>query len=129
MKFHYLSSEEEKAIKEAIPWNNLDRLIREVVRLANRVEGIATVQSCEGHVRPNDEGFTIDPAHITLKATEERTQEILFDIVPGLEFVNVSLRHWGDGRFWLSIEVDPSERWKLYRLVEQLGGKGHVKPN
>lgn len=121
-----MSSEEERAIKEAIPWNSLDRYIREVIRLANKIEGIATVQSCEGHVHPSDEGFTIDPAHIVLKATEERTLEILFDIVPSLEFVDVNLRYFGDGTFWFSIEVDPSERWKLYKLVEQLGSNSNL---
>lgn len=124
MKLHYLTPEEEAAIKKTIPWEEIDRKIRDLVRLANEVKGIATLQSCAGHVQPRDDYFTVDSAEITFRATEERALEFLFETIPNWreECVEVGVRYFNNGTFWLSIGVDPSERGTLYDLFRKLRG-------
>lgn len=123
MTLHFLSSEEEKAIKANIPWEMVDRWIREAVRLANEIAGIATVQSCAGHISSKSDGFHVQSATIAFRASEERAQQILFDVAPKAGVWDVEIRYFSDGTFWISLHTDPSERPRLYELFETLGGK------
>ena len=121
MAIHYLTDEEEQAIKQSIPWDSIDAKIRGSVRLANEVEGIATLQSCAGHVHPlEDGGFSVDAALIAFRATKERTLQILFDAAPRAGILDASLRFFGDGTFWICVECEPPERWRLYDLFKEL---------
>ena len=118
---HYLSPEEERAIKKSIPWAEIDSKIREVVKLANGLNGITTVQSCEGHVESDDDCFMVQSSSICFRATRQRTLEFLFEVVPDWrkDCVEVGIRYFSDGSFWLSIDVDPSRRRELYDLFKR----------
>jgi len=120
MKLHYLSSEEEDAIKATIPWHSIDPGARELVLLANKVDGIATVQSCAGHIDLNEDHFSVQASHIAFRATRERALEVLFDLAPRVGILDVSLRYWLDGSFWICVESDPAEKFKLYELFRML---------
>lgn len=123
MSLHYLTDEEEQAIKRSIPWDSVDSKARGFVQLANEVKGIATVQSCAGHAHPLESGgFSVDSAHVAFRATQERTMQILFDAVPEEGIPDVWLRYFDDGTFWIHVEVEPSERWRLFNLFEKLSG-------
>lgn len=119
-KLHYLTSEEETAIKESIPWEHLDFRILDVVRLLNQISGIATVQSCGGHLTPTEDGFEVQSAHVAVKASEEMTHKLLFDILPDLRFIGVEIRYFLDGTFWICPSVHPTEFNKLYTLCRRL---------
>lgn len=119
-RLHYLSLEEERVIKNNIPWESVDPDVRDLVLLANSVEGIATLQSCAGHVTPSGDGFHIRSAYLTFRATEDRTQNILFVLAPEVGITNVSLRFFDDGNFWISLESDPAEKFRLYELFRKM---------
>jgi len=125
---HYLSEEEERAIKQSIPWDSIDCKIRDLVRFANEIKGIATIQSCAGHVQPLENGgFLIDAAHVAFRTTENITTRVLFDIAPKTGVTDAGLRYFNDGTFWIYIEVDPSERSRLYDLFRELQGDLDVR--
>ena len=111
---HYLSPEEEAAIKSSIPWESIDAGIRDLVSTVNKIEGIVTVQSCAGHIKQTDSGFYIESANITFKVTHERMIEFLFEAIPQSQIDDVEIRYFQDGTFWLYIRSDPSEKSKLY---------------
>jgi len=124
VKLHYLTPEEEQAIKSNIPWPSIDRRIRELVKYANTIDGIATVQSCAGHIRINERGeFHISSAHIAFYTTYKRLIEILFVAAPQIAFEDVSIRYFRDGTFWVCVECDPAEKSKLYDLFRILKGE------
>ena len=119
IELHYLTEEEEQAIKVNIPWTRLDPEIRELVMLFNKIAGIATLQSCAGHINLGENNsFIIDNAHITFRATLERTERALYIAVPMCNIADVSLRYFEDGTFWISVETDPAQKYKLYRFCE-----------
>lgn len=124
MGLHFLSPEEERAIKDSIPWESLDYKIRDLVRLVNTIDGVATVQSCAGHIHPIEEGFSVDCAHIALKATKDRTLQILFDILPSIRQLEAHIRYFSDGTFWISVDVDPASKYRLHELFKKLAGDG-----
>jgi hypothetical protein len=120
---HYLSKEEEAGIKRSIPWKDIDEGIRDIVALANSIDGIVTKQSCAGHVKhllEDGEGtFYVQSANITFRANLECTVKALFDLIPRMGFLDACLRYFGDW-FWISIDCDPSERGKLREFFERL---------
>jgi len=121
---HFLTEAEEHHIKRTVPWESLDVGVRELVRLYNTIDGLATVQSCAGHVTPHSDGFSIDCAHITLRVAERWWPKIV-----GVFFEagvrDITLRQFNDGSFWVSAEVDPGEKHLLYTAVRALTD-GHV---
>jgi len=124
VKLHYLSIEEKEAIETSIPWGLLDRRILELVRVANELDGIVTVQSCAGHISPITDGFHVRDAHIALRATESRARQILFDVAPSVGISDVELRYFRDGTFWIKLIVHPTEHFKFFELLEMLGREG-----
>lgn len=121
MPLHYLTDEEELAIKRTIPWDSIDSEIRGLIQLANEVEGIATLQSCAGHVHLlENSNFSIHSAHVTFRATQKRMMQILFNTAPMQGIMDINLRFFDDGTFWIRIEAEPSERWRLYNLFREL---------
>lgn len=118
---HYLSAEEEVAIKNSIPWEDIDAGIRDLVSVANRIEGIATVQSCTGHIKQLEGGlFNVESAQITFKVTHNRLVELLFEAIPYSKVGDVEMRYFEDGTFWLCIRSDPAEKKKLYDVFDYL---------
>ena len=124
MKLHFLSIEEEQAIKTNVPWEFFDRRMLELVRVANAISGIAPVQSCAGHIRPIADGFHVEDAHIVFRATESRARQILFDVAPSVGISDVELRYFRDGTFWIKLIVHPTEHFKFFELLEMLGREG-----
>lgn len=120
MKLHFLTPEEESAIKNSIPWRSVERGIRDLIALANTIPGIATLQSCEGHVFLRDGGFEVEETHIAFRATEERTMELLFNLIPKYQITDIEIRYFSDGTFWICIHTDPAERNKLFELFRSL---------
>lgn len=122
-KVHYLTKAEEQSIKSDIPWSRIDRRIRELVLRFNKVDGVATVQSCEGHVRPiNDQSFHVSSANVCLKVNQERYKEIL-DLAPQVGFEDVSLRYFKDGSFWICLEWEPDSYASAFDLTTHLLGE------
>jgi len=123
-ELHYLTPEEEKAIKRNIPWERLDRDAVEVVRLANSVKGIATVLSCAGHFRPRKkeppEGFDVVQSMIALRATEKMTDKILFEYAPRYGIKDAQVRYFNDGTFWIALLTHPTEKGNLITLFHEL---------
>jgi len=117
---HYLTDEEERAIKQTIPWESIDYGVRNLVRMANNVEGLATLQSCAGHISPQPDGFSVDATQLAVRATKAITTRILFEIAPRVGIRDISLRYWNDGTFWMNIETDPADRYRFYELFEVL---------
>jgi hypothetical protein len=121
---HYLMQEEENSIKANIPWESIDGKARDLVWYANTVDGLATVQSCAGHIHPNEwGGFMIEPAQIAFRCDEEIARFVLFAYAPGVGIRDVSVRYFDDASFWICVESDPSELGKLYDLFTLLGAK------
>ena len=124
MKMHYLSKKEETAIKSNIPWEDLDPGAIELVRIANTVKGIATVQSCAGHIKPKKDlmgGFHVRNSCLSFRCTEDRAHEILFD--KACEYlIDTELRYFSDGTFFISLLVEPGNRTKLFKLLKALKG-------
>lgn len=119
----YLSHNEEKAVKENIVWENIDAGIRELVLLINRIDGIVTLQSCAGHVRPSNKSemlFDIQNSMICVRTTREIMNKILFYYAPKYIREDVSIRYFNDGAFWISLEAEPSQNWRLYKLFREL---------
>jgi hypothetical protein len=117
---HYLSPQEEKDIKRSIPWRTIEPGIVEVVRLLNTIDGLATVHSCEGHVRPIDGGISSDNAFICARMSESVTNRVLLDGVFACGIRDASLRFFEDGVFWVCLEVYPASVDKLYCLYREL---------
>ena len=121
MKLHFLTSEEESAIKRSIPWESIDVKARELVLLANEVKGIATLQSCAGHVKPGlDIPWKISAAFIAFRVTKKRMEQILYGLCPELGIWDVNIRYFEDGTFWICIEVDPAHRQRLADFFSKL---------
>jgi len=122
-EIHYLTPEEERAIKRNVPYGRLDTDIVEVVRLANSVKGIATVQSCAGHYRRKGttEEFDVRAASVVIRANEEMTNKILFEFAPRFRITDIQIRYFTEGTFWLNLLVEPTEKHKLIALFEELG--------
>lgn len=120
MKLHFLTPEEENAIKSSIPWRSIEPRVRDLVALANEVSGIATLQSCEGHVFLKDGIFEVDETLIAFRATKERTIELLFTLIPKCKLTDVEIRYFSDGSFWICVSTDPAERGKLFELFRKL---------
>jgi len=117
---HYLTREEEESIKANIPWEKIDRGIRELVMRFNKLDGIATLQSCAGHVTPIDNDcFRVASASICLRVSEERYDEIL-KLAPMCGIRNVKLRYFTDGTFWIALKWEPSEYGVAYDLARRL---------
>jgi len=120
----YLSTEEEEAIKAKIVWENIEPGIREIVWVANSIDGIATVQSCQGHVDPprdESEGFHIRNTLICIRTTRERAEQILFKYGPKYLREDVSIRYFHDGWFWLCLEAEPGEnKGRLRKLFMEM---------
>jgi len=110
---HYLSPEEEVSIKASIPWNKIDKGVRALVALANKIDGIVTVQSCVGHIKEDTKTFAIDSAGIAFKSNRKRAIEFLFEAIPQSQINDVEIRYFHDGTFWLYIMSDPAEQDKL----------------
>jgi tRNA(Phe) wybutosine-synthesizing methylase Tyw3 len=123
---HYLSPEEERAIKSSVPYEGIEARIRGLVLLANSIPGIATLQSCAGHVRVRGEDFIVDATHVVFRANQEMTQEILFNAAPKAGIPDASLRYFDDGTFWIALECDPSESGKLWYLFRKLSEENAV---
>lgn len=123
---HYLTPEEEQAIKSKIPWQNIEWEIRELVRVANEIQGLATVQSCAGHVTLlNTEDvvkghFHVRKAHICFRCTEKIAQAVVFGLASKHDILDVSLRYWVEGSFWVRVEAYPAEVGQLFHLFEEL---------
>lgn len=122
MKLHYLSPEEEQAIKANIPWESIDQHIEDLVLFANQVTGLATVQSCAGHAHPTSDGETIqvDAANLCFRCTEQIAHDVLFSVAFSAGIRDVSVRYFDDGTFWISLEVEPSERGRLFECMRLL---------
>jgi len=120
MNLHYLTTEEERAIKANIPWEFVDQRALELVRVANKIEGVATVQSCAGHISPTDEGFYIRSASLAFRLSEARTHQILFNAAPSVGITDIEIRYFEDGTFWLNLIVHPTEHFKFFELFEAL---------
>jgi len=121
MKIHFLTNGEESAIKSNIPWAKIDPEIRDLVKFANEISGIATLQSCAGHVYQDDNsGFHIEPACIVFKANKKWTEQTIFHIAPKYGIRDVSLRYFNDGSFWIDIGVDPAEHWRLWNFFKYM---------
>jgi len=113
----YLNAKEERIIKGNIPWEHIDPNIRDLVSFANTINGLATVQSCAGHIKAlKTGGFNISDAHIAFKGTERIIRNALFQAVPKCNIRDVSIRRFDDGSFWICVYVDPAEKSKLYEL-------------
>jgi len=124
MKLHYLTPEEEQGIKANIPWESVDRKARDLVQFANSVPGVATIQSCAGHIRLKDNGsFYVSNACIAFRTTREIAERVIFELAPSVGITDVELRYFDDSTFWVSVLADPSEHGKLYALFRQLKGK------
>jgi len=117
---HYLSPEEESALKRSIPWARLDRHVRDLVRKANTIAGLATVQSCAGHIRPNGEGFNVSDASLTFRCDQDIAHRVLFSDAALCGISDVSVRYFDSGTFWLTVTVDPADLGKLDDLVNLL---------
>lgn len=122
MELHYLTPEEEKAIKSNIPWDEIDEGIKELVRFANKISGVATLQSCEGHTLWCDGSWEVESAHICFHVSgEDMARNILFVYAPNAGVTDVSLRYFKvDGSFWICVYADPAERGRLYDLFRSL---------
>ena len=121
MNLHYLSIGEEKTLKRTIPYEDIDERIRHLVSYANKVDGLATLQSCGGHVIPKeDDQFEIQGAHIAFRATREIADKVIFDIAPRVGIMDVEIRYFNDGVFWILTGVDPSEHQKLFDMIDEL---------
>lgn len=123
MKLHYLSPEEEIAIKKSIPWRMIDTKFLELVRYINTIEGIATVQSCEGHIRSTDTGFDVSNSNICFRATEERASQVIFDLAPEVGINDIGIRYFSDGSFWISVRTHPTQSHKIQDLFRKLKEK------
>ena len=117
---HYLTTEEEKSIKANIPWESIDTRALELVRIANKVSGIATIQSCAGHISPKEEGFHVREARLALRTNVERTIQILFDAAPRVGITDIEIRYFRDGTFWLDLLTRPTEHFRFFELFEIL---------
>ena len=108
----YMNLQEEANIKRNIPWDDLDPKIMEIVRIANQIKGIATVQSCAGHVKPDGKEFFVENAHLALKFSSDFTPGLLLEIANRVGISDVSFRLFDEG-FWVCIAVEPGYRTKL----------------
>ena len=117
----YLDSEKEKAIKSKIPWHKIDAEIRDLVQFANSIDGIATVQSCAGHVIYKGDGtWEVDSAEIAFFATKDITMKILFEIWPMVGDSDANLRYFEDGSFWICLCADPSETKRFFEAFRRI---------
>lgn len=121
MKLHYLSPEEETAIKKSIPWRMIDTNFLELVRFINTIKGIATVQSCEGHIKSTDTGFFVRScAKVCFRANRKRTNQVLFDLAPEVGIEDVEIRYFGNGSFWINVGTHPTQSHKIQDLFRKM---------
>jgi hypothetical protein len=129
---NYLTPEEEAAIKANIPWERLDENVRDLVLFANQTSGIATLQSCAGHITPALDGelrLSIDPANIAFRATKERLRQIVFEIGPVLG-IDVNIRYFDDATFWVCFDdIDPSNHEVLRAAFRALQARAPMVEN
>ena len=113
-----IHEEEELEVKQNIPWQNIDPLIIECVRLANEIPGLVTVQSCEGHVRPNGDGFSVDSALVAFKFTNKFTVKEILELADHVKISDVSVRFFDDGSYWIILSTYPSFRCRLFQFFQ-----------
>ena len=118
----YLDEDTERAIKARIPWKEIESGIRTLVWRLNQVPGIATYESCEGHVKPKgDDIFQVSSAHIAMRVTEERLLELL-KLAPECGIMDISIRHFGTGWFWVLLGWEPDDYAPAWELTRRLLG-------
>ena len=110
IELRYLTPKEEKYIKKNITWRDLDVNIMHFVKHINdTIQGIATVQSCAGHVKELKEGFHIEESVICFKATKKRTYQALFVLPQLVGIEDISIRYFKDGSFYIHVGCHPNE--------------------
>lgn len=118
----YLEKPEEAGRKATVPWEQIDPKIRDIVRLANSIDGVVTTQSCEGHVTPSEDGvgFHVRSAHVSMMMSESRMLDAI-QVAPraGIESLTFAFMTY-DGSFEMTVWVEPSERGKLQEFFEML---------
>lgn len=120
MDLVYLSPEREAAIKRSIPWAEIESRIRGLVWRFNQIEGIATTQSCAGHVKPlGEEVFQVQGAHIAMFVSEERFLQLL-TLAPECGITDVSTRYFDDGTFWVCLGWEPESYEPAYKMTRIL---------
>jgi len=122
MDLVYLSPEREAAIKRNIPWDRIDSRIRSLIWRFNQVSGIATTQSCAGHVKSIGDGaFRVSEASVALFVTKVRFEELL-QLIPGCGITDIDLRYFSDGTFWMCFGWPPESYEPAYKLTRILLG-------
>ena len=116
----YLDEKTEGAIKATIPWAMIEPRIRPLVERLNRIAGIVTYESCEGHVKPKEAGiFEVQSAHVAIRVTRTRRDELL-ELAPACGIMDVSLRYFKEGWFWLLLAWEPGDCGPIWELTQRL---------
>ena len=115
----YLTSETEKALKEHIPYAEIESRIRHLVWRLNKVSGIVTVGSCEGHaVSTEEDGLVTSNAYVVTRVTRDRLIELL-ELAPDCGITTLALSFLPDW-FGLELSWEPSNYDAICLLVDRL---------
>ena len=142
MSLVYLCPEREAAIKQNISWEGIDVGIRMLVLRFNQAVGIATTQSCAGHVqllgsdaqslpapttlntKKDTYEFRIEGAYIAMFVNETRFFQLL-TLAPQCGIRDISIRYFDDGTFWICLEWEPGKNDPAFEITWiLLGEKG-----
>ena len=118
----YMSPQEEADIKRNIPWEDLDPKILETVRIANSIDGIATVQSCAGHIKYDGEELFTENANLAFLFNRGYKIESLLETAQHVGISDVSIRFFGEG-FCMCLSVEPERREKLRDFLEAVNNE------
>jgi len=123
----YLCSKREASIKQNIPWDKIDARIRGLVWRFNQVPGMATTQSCAGHVKSKgDEVFQVQEATIALFVNRKRLFQLL-TLVPQCGLTDLNIKYFTDGTFWACFSWEPESYEPAYKMTRIL--LGEEQPN
>ena len=123
MSLVYLCPEREATIKQNISWEGIDVGIRMLVLRFNQIAGIATAQSCAGHVQLIDnDTFQVDDAYIAMFVNENRFIQLL-TLAPQCGIKDIKIRYFDDGTFYICLGWEPGKNDPVLKITRILLGE------
>lgn len=125
VEFKFLSPEEERGIKQSIPYSDIETGIVDVVKAINEMQGIVTLQSCQGHTtKMNDQTWHVQNPHVAVYCNQE-----WYTFLTGMRLPctgDISIRYFDDNTFWICI-IDENMACPFVAVVEAMRKYAYTK--